>query len=87
MDAKLCNLNEGQRFKFPNESIIRTVRQKGRTEMYCPKDGQNTIGHSKSGGEEVFLQTGQKVTLVCSCEMPAKIKGENKCWRCKNYLN
>ena len=23
---------------------------------------------------------------VCSCEMPAKVKGKNECWRCKKPL-
>lgn len=28
----------------------------------------------------------EESTELCSCEMPAKIKGENKCWRCKKVL-
>lgn len=24
--------------------------------------------------------------LLCSCEMPAKVKGKNECWRCKRPL-
>mgnify|MGYP007053800544 CR=1 FL=1 len=38
---------------------------------------------------ETALKEGQKLPIhnvsvsVCSCEMPAKVKGKNECWRCK----
>lgn len=53
----LRDLKEGDRFRlaYEPENRIRTLSQKGRIEGYCPYDGQNTMGHSKGGGEEVFI--------------------------------
>jgi hypothetical protein len=44
---------------------------------------------------EIYLNginVGQKLPIqnvsvsVCTCEMPAKVKGKNECWRCKKPL-
>jgi hypothetical protein len=53
----LRDLKEGDQFRlaYEPETRIRTLCQKGRIEAYCPYDGQNTMGHSKGGGEEVFI--------------------------------
>lgn len=32
------------------------------------------------------LSTSDVSVSVCSCEMPAKVKGKNECWRCKRPL-
>lgn len=32
------------------------------------------------------IQTAPVKRSVCSCEMPAKVKGKNECWRCKKPI-
>lgn len=39
----------------------RYMCQKGKFEAYCPEVGQNTMGHSKGGGEEVYLQSTEAI--------------------------
>lgn len=37
--------------------------------------------------EEVAkVRLSDVIVSVCSCEMPAKVKGKNECWRCKRPL-
>ena len=58
------NLEEKQHFMFLGDVHERYVCQKGRLEMYCPAVGQNTMGHSKAGGEEVYLKNDRTVIFV-----------------------
>jgi hypothetical protein len=64
---KFRDLNEGQQFMFPEEQAIGRIRyvcQKGKTEMYCPYIGQNTIGHEMASGDEVYLKSDREVILI-----------------------
>ena len=69
MDNKLTTLwemKEGDllRFPFDPETRVRTLCQKGKIEGYCPYDGQNTMGHSKAGGEEVYTLDTKVIPIV-----------------------
>ena len=33
--------------------------------------------------ENKALSIARVSVSVCTCEMPAKVKGKNECWRCK----
>jgi len=66
--AKFRDLAVGQKFTFHVDDDIRYVCQIGKTEMYCPKVGQNTIGHSMASGEEVFLKSDHEVFIVDDIE-------------------
>lgn len=57
------DLKQGEKFRFQHESCVRVVSQIGKTEIYCPEENQNTMGHSMSGGEEVFLKNDQLVII------------------------
>ena len=59
-------LKEGEKFRFTTdtESTVRTAVQVGQTEIYAPIDGENTMGHSMAGGEDVFLKSDKKVILL-----------------------
>lgn len=64
MQIKFKDIKQGQKFKFIDENIIRYASQVGRLEIYAPGINQNTIGHSKEGGEEVFLKDDRKIILI-----------------------
>lgn len=59
-------LKQGQQFRFEEdaETTVRTAQQIGSTEIYCPIDGANTMGHSMAGGEEVYRKTVKKVIVL-----------------------
>lgn len=38
-------------------------------------------------GNELLQDDEQINPEICTCEMPAKVKGENGCWRCKKELS
>lgn len=59
----LGELTKGQCFHFPNENMVRYVSQQGKVETYCPGINQDTMGHSKEGGEEVYINSS-KVILI-----------------------
>lgn len=60
------HLKVGQKFRFTwdSEKTIRTCCQIGKTEIYCPIDGSNTMGHSKAGGEEVYSKSPKDIILI-----------------------
>lgn len=64
--VKFNELEQGDEFRFPyeSESTVRYVSQIGRIEMYCPRKNDNTMGHSKEGGEEVYLKSDKPVILI-----------------------
>lgn len=76
METTFNKLKEGQKFRFPTDALgtIRTALQIGKTEIYCPIDGSNTMGHSKGGGEEVYLKGEQTVILLDVFVLIAKVK-------------
>lgn len=52
-------LKQGTEFYKPGdpEGRVRYLSQIGKTEVYCPYIGQNTMGHSMSSGDEVFIKS------------------------------
>lgn len=66
MIKKFNELRQGEQFRFQTdaESVVRTAQQIGKTEIYCPRDGDNTMGHSKAGGEEVYLKSDKEVIMI-----------------------
>jgi len=62
---KFSELKEGEKFRFEYDfpDTVRTAQQVGKIEIYCPKDGDNTMGHSKAGGEEVYLKSDKLVII------------------------
>jgi hypothetical protein len=50
-------------FLWDTKKQIRRVNQRGRTSSYCPKIGEDTIGHSKGGGECVYLHSADVVPV------------------------
>ena len=57
----------------------------------CSNDGRYTREHCVCN----LLDTNKKKrdakikavsSSVCTCEMPAKMKGKNQCWRCKSPI-
>lgn len=60
--SRLELLKEKDVFKFIGENQkFRKVQQLGKTELYAPYQGQNTMGHSMSSAEEVY---GRSFTAV-----------------------
>lgn len=37
-------------------------------------------------GQQGFWEFPDELLPVCTCEMPAKVKGKNECWRCRKPL-
>jgi hypothetical protein len=60
------DLQEGQKFRFKTdpETMVRRAVQVGKTEIYAPYDGQNTMGHSMESGDEVFLRSDREIILI-----------------------
>ena len=63
---KTIDLRPGDKFRWPTDpaTMVRTASQVGKTEIYAPYDGQNTMGHSKDGGEEVYLRSNKDVIVI-----------------------
>ena len=64
--VSLADITEGQLFRFQTDcvGVVRVAQQVGRTEIYAPYRGQNTIGHSKGGGEEVYLRSDNRDVIL-----------------------
>lgn len=62
----LRDLNQGDKFRFKSdpETRVRRLSQKGKIEGYCPYDGQNTMGHSMSSGDEVYFLGEGDIILI-----------------------
>jgi hypothetical protein len=58
---RFCDLEEGEHFRFPydNADVIRTVCQKGNTEIYCPS--QFSVPNDEG---EVYLKSGREVYVL-----------------------
>lgn len=63
---KFNELKQGDQFRFLSDplGVIRTASQIGRTEIYCPRNGENTMGHCKGDGQEVYLKSDKLVIMV-----------------------
>lgn len=63
---KFNELRQGETFRFnwDAEGVVRTAQQVGKTEIYCPRNGDNTMGHSMAGGEEVYSKSSQEVIII-----------------------
>ena len=71
---KFSELSQGEKFRFDyeTEGVVRTASQIGKTEIYCPRDTVNTVGHSMSGGEEVYVKSDRMVVLIDDKKEEAK---------------
>jgi len=64
-EKQLRDVKKGEKIRFSSDGpyTTRIVMQVGSTEVYCPLEVFDSSGHSKSGGEDVYLRNSESVIV------------------------